>query len=85
MHEINTGHCLFPLPIVCYTTDDIVLSCKCLVVLVVEVGVWRGMEAEGVEDVLRGLAVRGLVRGDGDAIPTTTVILTMPLSRHHIS
>jgi len=39
---------------------------KCLVLLVVEVGVWRDVEIVGVGDVLRGIFGRALVRGDVD-------------------
>ena len=39
---------------------------KCLVLLVVEVGVWRDVEIVGVGDALRGLFSRALVWGDVD-------------------
>ena len=43
-----------------------VLSSKCLVLLIVEVGVWRDVKVVGVGDVVRGRFARTLVRGDVD-------------------
>jgi len=45
-----------------------ILNCKikCLVLLFIEVGVWRDVEVVGVGDVLLGLFARALVWGDVD-------------------
>ncbi len=43
-----------------------VLSSKCLVLLIVEVGVWRDVKVVGVGDVLMGLFARALVWCDVD-------------------
>jgi hypothetical protein len=40
----------------------------CLVLLIVEVGVWRDLEVVGVRDVVSGLFARALVSGLGQLI-----------------
>jgi hypothetical protein len=62
---------------VCYTYT--VLESKCLVLLIVEVGVWRDVEVVGVGDVLRGL-LRGRLCGAMSILIAVAWAHAMPMA-----